>query len=253
VSYSSETRELTLRHRDAGAAGVAKCVSDLTRARTLAALMNGVTARSSALYQVVRRSPTSVELCAADMRVGVGLTQGGYRIAIRPLRPVLQQLAQLMEEVLNAAGKSAGFVLSGLLEQACPLAAAIDMAMPSDPARCRVGFIMCVCARVVLLGQGNATHRVDVDARDSCDVIVTDYARALAVTGDAAAQAVRARPERVGYDPVPSWDLLVRELTASGRGRELPQRAGSAVAISMKMLGTVLRAVVDFCRRSALP
>jgi hypothetical protein len=253
VSYSSETRELTLRHQDAGAAGVAKCVSDLTRARTLAALMNGVTARSSALYQVVRRSPTSVELCAADMRVGVGLTQGGYRIAIRPLRPVLQQLAQLMEEVLNAAGKSAGFVLSGLLEQACPLAAAIDMAMPSDPARCRVGFIMCVCARVVLLGQGNATHRVDVDARDSCDVIVTDYARALAVTGDAAAQAVRARPERVGYDPVPSWDLLVRELTASGRGRELPQRAGSAVAISMKMLGTVLRAVVDFCRRSALP
>jgi hypothetical protein len=189
-----------------------------------------------------------VELEAYGIAILVGCTSGGFRVALKPKKAFLEQhLVPLVEEMLNSTGMAAGRVLGGLLETAFPLAFAIDGAVPDDPKLSKVVFTTCMRARIVLRGVGNVAHAVDVDVRiGGGKATVIDFARALAVTPDAAA---RRSGSTLNYRPLPRWDVLVDRLSGSGDAQA--RHSGSVLDVSMNMLPKILRVIADCARKGA--
>mmetsp|Transcript_2814 Transcript_2814/g.8597 ORF Transcript_2814/g.8597 Transcript_2814/m.8597 type:complete len:1020 (+) Transcript_2814:105-3164(+) len=235
VGLSCVDSTLTFTYPSANASSVRSFFRDLTRARTAAALARGVP--SSSLYTVIRRSP--VRLIVA---IGEGVASsspctvtveyvyskgnaGGFSVTFSPAKATFVQLAPLVEETLDASGGSVGTVLAGLLERACPIAAAAEASV-REKGNGRIRFVTALRIRAIFYPSvpGSApnksapagdrpAHAVDVDARNGGGIAkVIDVGRATAImTAQSFAQRGGAQ-RRHKFAPVPMWDELVDEL-----------------------------------------
>lgn len=283
--------QLTFTYPSANAASVRSFFRDLTRARTAAALARGVP--PSPFYRVLRRSPVrivvgigpykrSLPSAGSSQQSGVTLEQpppkplytatveyvyskgnsGGFSLSFSPSKPTMEQLAPLIEEALDASGGQVGGILAGLLERACPLAAAAESAV-RERGRGKIRFVTALRVRAMfaawqenikvekMRGQsqggnahvsgGHVFHAVDVDARGSSGMVtVIDVGRATAVMRQ---QGLAPRPDssglgvpqrRIEFVPIRKWDDIVASLTRAGYAET--QRAGSTVLLRMEAL-----------------
>jgi hypothetical protein len=258
VSYRSSTRELSFKYAALTAASIDECASDLSRTKSLAAIGDELSAFESKAFELERVTPTLILLLVGSLQVSVAGNTKGYTVTIGSSKSVMQQLARLMEEVINAkgmlqaSGDSAGAALGALLEQACPLADAIDFSVPESTGYCNVLLMMCLRARISVVGKSGAKHIVDIDARQRQGVMIIDFARALALKSAAEGRDDRFKDQRasavlMNFQPVPKWESLLRELVNSRRGKEY--HSGAAILVAMTTLGRVLRVLVEACRR----
>ena len=285
--------QLTFTYPSANAISVRSFFRDLTRARTAAALARGVP--PSRFYRVLRRSPVRIvvgigpygkaqlqsnqpgkphpkpDYTATVEYVYSKGNSGGFSLSFSPSTETMELLAPLIEEALDASGGQVGGILAGLLERACPVAAAAESAVRRRKGRIR--FVTALRVRAVFTNTPRRTskpgqqgqdqnahptssvvHAVDVDARSGGGrVTVIDVGRATAVmvqhglahrTGSSNGSS-RTRNDFVA---LPHWDEKVAELTRNGYADA--QRAGSTVVLRMEMLETFLKDLVSSVRVS---
>ncbi len=177
--------QLTFTYPSANAASVRSFFRDLTRARTAAALARGVP--PSPFYRVLRRSPVRIvvgigpfhsrsiagPVPGAIMEAngtdgnGAGMEKttpsytatveyvyskgnsGGFSLSFKPAKPTMDQLAPFIEEALDASGGQVGGILAGLLERACPVAAAAEAAV-RERGNGRIRFVTALRVRAVI-------------------------------------------------------------------------------------------------------
>lgn len=290
--------QLTFTYPSANAASVRSFFRDLTRARTAAALARGVP--PSPFYRVLRRSPVRIVVGVGPFhsdRQANGVhpqannrahsytatveyvyskgNSGGFNLSFSPTKPTMNSLAPLIEEALDASGGQVGGILAGLLERACPVAAAAESAV-RERGNGRIRFVTALRVRAVFAGveqsshdpaasavqatkrlqppPGQVAHAVDVDARGGGGVVtVIDVGRATAVMvqqgfaprgGSSAASGGAIR--RSDFVLVPKWDDIVSEFCAAGIAEA--QRAGSTVVLRMSQLERFLTALVQSVR-----
>eukprot|EP00189_Rhodosorus_marinus_P000646 CAMPEP_0113957330 /NCGR_PEP_ID=MMETSP0011_2-20120614/2709_1 /TAXON_ID=101924 /ORGANISM="Rhodosorus marinus" /LENGTH=1014 /DNA_ID=CAMNT_0000967879 /DNA_START=386 /DNA_END=3430 /DNA_ORIENTATION=+ /assembly_acc=CAM_ASM_000156 len=276
VGLSCVDSILTFTYPSANAPAVRSFFRDLTRARTAAALARGVP--PSNLYTVIRRSP--VRLIVAinpDGTVSAGQppahrnsnactvtveyvyskgNSGGFSVTFSPSKLTFRQLEPLIEEMLDASGGSVGTVLAGLLERACPIAAAADASV-RDRGQGRVRFVTALRVRAIFMGvqrpargarsnsqPQNTTHAVDVDARNGGGIAkIIDVGRATAIM-TAQSFANRGGPHHRGkFAPVPMWDEIVEQLSRSNKATSIC--ANSTVFLKMEFLEEFLGSLVQ--------
>lgn len=110
-----------------------------------------------------------------------------------PSKQTFANLAPLVEETLDASGGSVGTVLAGLLERACPIAAAAEASV-REKGRGLIKFVTALRVRAIFpayqqntsgaqgSGAEQVRHAVDVDARNGGGIAkVIDVGRATAV------------------------------------------------------------------------
>jgi hypothetical protein len=287
VGVSCVGPTLTFTYPSASAASVRSFFRDLTRARTAAALARGVP--PSRFYTVLRRSPVRIvvgigpfDMIPGDVdshaiahtsnAVGkpVGTAgrpaplytatveyvyskgnTGGFSLNFSPSKQTMEELAPLIEEALDASGGQVGSILAGLLERACPVAAAAQSAV-HERVRNRVRFVTALRVRAVFQSielpafggncensaagssssilSGQPTYCVDIDARGGGGLVkVIDVGRATAVMMQ---QGLVQRP--VEHLPLPKWDTIIS--VHSEKGAAQKQRAGSTVVVRMERL-----------------
>lgn len=293
--------QLTFTYPSANAASVRSFFRDLTRARTAAALARGVP--PSPFYRVIRRSPVRIVVGigpynrsitslrdAQESHVGnkgpppkplyVATVEyvyskgnsGGFSLSFSPSKQTMEQLAPLIEEALDASGGQVGGILAGLLERACPLAAAAESAV-RERGGGKIRFVTALRVRAVFAGgqkrvqkdgmhgqvgqnglhapltTGQVLHAVDVDARGGSGMVtVIDVGRATAVMYQqglaprlgSSGSAVSHR--RNDFVPLPKWDDIVAALSREGLAEA--QRAGSTVLLRMEVLEQFLSDLV---------
>lgn len=246
VSYSARTQELVFHHEGLSPGILSQCRFNLYRSRCMCSLISGVDASA---YEVGKQTLASLELRIEQSTMSVVFTSSGFRVLLRPAKPVLERAGQLMEELLNSSKLSAGAVLKDLLLQVCPLAVSIASAVPEDPNICRVGFPMCLRARLVFRGgrDDKKTYGIDIDARNITRVTITDLARYLESNADAAAQQRGAG--QIGYEKVPGWENMLARLAEEGDGEGV--NVGAAVVVSISSIAKVLSMVVASTRETA--
>jgi Mediator complex subunit MED14 len=252
VLYSSSSKTLSFRYPEISDALIKEFVKDLMRSRTAALLSIGL--QDAGVHIIERRAPSHVQLIVgsggggigAKVRVVAEYCQSGFHVTFLPdtSRFLSCHLAPLVEEMLNATGEQAGYVLSGLLETSVPLAVAIEQALPTDKAYWRIRFSMCMRARLVLLGgQRKATYAVDIDGRSGGGkVMLVDFARVVAAAPSASAV------QQNGHKPMPRWDEIVERLSCD-HGAKLMHGA-AAILFPMAALPATMRAVVKAVRSS---
>ena len=297
--------QLTFTYPSANAASVRSFFRDLTRARTAAALARGVP--PSLFYKVLRRSPVRIvvgvgpfhqpgepngviqptkhQYTATVEYVYSKGNSGGFSLTFSPTKPTMEMLAPLIEEALDASGGQVGGILAGLLERACPVAAAAESAV-RERGNGRIRFVTALRVRAVFAGveqgaaenvtegaekqrgqppPGQVAHAVDVDARSGGGVVtVIDVGRATAVmiqqgfanrggggnSGGSGADGARASSgRRCDFVLVPKWDDTVAEFCKKGYAEA--QRAGSTVVLRMSMLERFLTELVSSVRPPA--
>lgn len=299
---------LTFTYPSANAAAVRSFFRDLTRARTAAALARGLP--SSRFYKVLRRSPvrivvgvgpygkvstspgaaavaeasgekkeiTSCYVATVEYVYGRG-NSGGFSMIFSPPRQTMQQLAPLIEDVLDSSGGQVGGILAGLLERACPVAAAAESAVRVrgngrvlfvNALRVRAQFSVPCAAdgasasvapggRPVSPTQGQKKYCVDMDARgDGGLVKVIDVARATSVmvqqgllqrSGSRSTGAASARQRGSDYTPLPKWDEIIEAM--SRRGAAQMQKAGTIVIVKMEELEQFLTDLVTTSKQES--
>ncbi|KAK1863222.1 hypothetical protein I4F81_005783 [Pyropia yezoensis] len=99
---------------------------------------------------------------------------GGFSVSFSPSLPTLEQLSPLIEETLDASGGGVGGVLAGLLERACPVAAAAEAAVRHG-AGGRIRFVTAL--RGFAHPNGNSGRRNDFTPLPKWDVIVAYLAK----------------------------------------------------------------------------
>lgn len=300
VGVACTGSQLTFTYPSANAASVRSFFRDLTRARTAAALARGVP--PSAFYRVLRRSPVRIVVGIGPynrkpLQVSDGTgnesesnaeekplytatveyvyskgNSGGFSLSFSPSKPTMEQLAPLIEEALDASGGQVGGILAGLLERACPVAAAAESAV-RERGNGRIRFVTALRVRAVFAGvqktvfkesalsqagqsqskaaiqTGHVVHAVDVDARGGSGLVtVIDVGRATAVmiqqgfahrSGSSSGGNGHRRND---FAPLPKWDEIVAALTKAGCAEA--QRAGSTVVLKMQMLEQFLSDLV---------
>lgn len=294
--------QLTFTYPSANAASVRSFFRDLTRARTAAALARGVP--PSPFYRVIRRSPVRIIVGIGPYdrpRTSSGETQrsqsesngapskplytatveyvyskgnsGGFSLSFSPSKQTMEQLAPLIEEALDASGGQVGGILAGLLERACPLAAAAESAV-RERGGGKIRFVTALRVRAVFAGgqkmvqkdgmhgqvgqngphasvtTGQVVHAVDIDARGGSGMVtVIDVGRATAVMYQ---QGLAPRlgssgggvsHRRNDFAPLPRWDETVAVLSREGLAEA--QRAGSTVLLKMEVLEQFLSDLVS--------
>lgn len=301
---------LTFTYPVANAATVRSFFRDLTRARTAAALARGVP--PSRFYTVLRRSPIRIvvgigpfgkasksNLRGTDSsenqdlnRVNVRDAQkplyiatveyvyskghtGGFNMSFSPPKDAMMTLAPSIEEALDASGGQVGGILAGLLERACPIAAAIQSALPEE--RRRIKFLTALRARAIFEpptqpGPGSSTASsqggtqaskggkiefcVDMDARGGGDFVkVIDVGRASSVLFEQglhprSSYGSMSQADQHGtgvaraseFASLSKWDEITARLSA--RGAAQPQRAVSTVLMKMEELEGFLTELV---------
>jgi hypothetical protein len=281
---------LTFTYPSANAASVRSFFRDLTRARTAAALARGVPI--SRFYKVMRRSPVRIVVGIGPF-TNVGREQrpqytatveyvysrgnsGGFSMTFSPATETMLSLAPLIEEALDASGGQVGGILAGLLERACPVAAAADSAVKMK-GRGRVRFVTALRVRALFQGGlatdaaatpgaqvgaqqgGQLTHCVDMDARDGGGLVkVIDVGRATTVMvqqglaqragGGYSSQAAASgsqRPRGSEFAPLTHWDSIIQALSKTGAAQM--QKAGSTVIVKMEHLEQFLTDLVEAC------
>mmetsp|Transcript_33381 Transcript_33381/g.131477 ORF Transcript_33381/g.131477 Transcript_33381/m.131477 type:complete len:168 (+) Transcript_33381:3141-3644(+) len=158
--------------------------------------------------------------------------------------------------MLDASGGSVGTVLAGLLERACPIAAAADASV-RDRGQGRVRFVTALRVRAIFMGvqrpargarsnsqPQNTTHAVDVDARNGGGIAkIIDVGRATAIM-TAQSFANRGGPHHRGkFAPVPMWDEIVEQLSRSNKATSIC--ANSTVFLKMEFLEEFLGSLVQ--------
>lgn len=291
VGVACTGSQLTFTYPSANAASVRSFFRDLTRARTAAALARGVP--PSRFYRVLRRSPVRIvvgigpyglaqmtprkpnepppkpDYTATVEYVYSKGNSGGFSLSFSPSKQTMELLAPLIEEALDASGGQVGGILAGLLERACPVAAAAESAV-RQLGKGRIRIVNALRVRAVFAPKrtskpgtqpgssqteqgvhqsGHVVHAVDVDARGgSGRVTVIDVGRATAVmvqhglaqrTGFSNGTSSR----RNDYVSLPHWDEKVAALTRNGYADA--QRAASTVVLRMEMLETFLKDLVS--------
>lgn len=294
---------LTFTYPSANAASVRSFFRDLTRTRTAAALARGVP--PSPFYRVLRRSPVRIvvglgpygpkkpllnsESAATSQTAGPPKPQytatveyvyskgnsGGFSLSFSPAKQTMEQLAPLIEEALDASGGQVGGILAGLLERACPVAAAAESAV-RERLNGRIRFVTALRVRAVFFGGARPSpkdagaaqqgqnqpkvpqvyHAVDVDARGASGVVtVIDVGRATAVMiqqgfANRSGSSGGSNPHRRNdFAPLPKWDDIVAALTRDGYAEA--QRAGSTVVLKMEVLEQFLSDLVTAAMQSA--
>lgn len=298
VGVACTGSHLTFTYPSANSASVRSFFRDLTRARTAAALARGVP--PSRFYRVLRRSPVRIVVGIGPydrLTNDAGGTQsaqethpkplytatveyvyskgnsGGFSLSFSPSNETMERLAPYIEEALDASGGQVGGILAGLLERACPVAAAAESAV-RERGSGRIRFVTALRVRVVFAGvhktivknnsqhradgqlqanpegqTGHVVHAVDVDARGGSGLVtVIDVGRATAVmiqqgfaqrTGSSSGGGSNRRNDFVS---LPKWDEIVARLTRDGFAEA--QRAGSTVVLKMEMLERFLSDLV---------
>lgn len=276
--------QLTFTYPSANAASVRSFFRDLTRARTAAALARSVP--PSPYYRVLRRSPVRIVVGIGPFRAAPGAAEangaghahqvpsysatveyvyskgnsGGFSLTFSPTKPTMNMLAPFIEEALDASGGQVGGILAGLLERACPVAAAAESAV-RERGNGRIRFVTALRVRAVFAGveqsgadasrRAQVAHAVDVDARGGGGVVtVIDVGRATAVMiqqgfankGGHSASASGAT-RKSDFVLVPKWDEIVGRFCQQGFAEA--QRAGSTVVLQMGKLEGFLTALVS--------
>lgn len=282
--------QLTFTYPSANAASVRSFFRDLTRARTAAALARGVP--PSPFYRVLRRSPVRIMVGIGPFNKDVQKSgnattpapkplytatveyvyskgnSGGFSLSFSPSKPTMEQLAPLIEEALDASGGQVGGILAGLLERACPLAAAAESAV-RERGGGKIRFVTALRVRAVFAGvqkaihkdlngqtgpasthqvtSGQVVHAVDVDARGAGGLVtVIDVGRATVVMiqqGLAPRNSTSpSSNKKIEFVPIPRWDQIVASLTKQGLAEA--QRAGSTVLLRMEALEQFLLKLV---------
>ncbi|PXF40468.1 hypothetical protein BWQ96_09817 [Gracilariopsis chorda] len=294
VGVSCTGSQLTFTYPSANPESVCSFFRDLTRARTAAALARGVP--PSRFYRVLRRSPVRIVVGIGPYGPNQGVAvpgvpppkpqytatveyvyskgnSGGFSLSFSPSKQTMEQLAPLIEEALDASGGQVGGVLAGLLERACPVAAAAESAV-REKVNGRIRFLTALRVRAMFAGfvdlgtrghpqpgaaktevrQGvrchKVAHAVDVDARGGGGLVtVIDVGRATSVMIQ---QGFVTRNHSSGpgtsgrgndYVSLPKWDEVVASVVRDGYAE--PQRADSTIVLKMEMLETFLSRLVS--------
>lgn len=304
--------QLTFTYPSANTETVRSFFRDLTRARTAAALARGVP--PSQFYQVIRRSPVRIVVGIGPFRPtknGEGSSyirgqlgglkggsgggsrhkplytatveyvyskgnSGGFSLSFSPPKKTMEDLAPLIEEALDASGGQVGSILAGLLERACPVAAAAESAV-REKGDSKIRFVTALRIRAIFggiqkafgksengggKGTGpapvNGTHKmnhaVDVDARGGSGMVtVIDVGRATSVMIQQGLahrsgwnNGSTSQKPRADFVAVPKWDEIVDGLALKGLAQA--QRAGSTVLLRMEVLEQFLSELVDAAR-----
>ncbi|KAI0565525.1 hypothetical protein FGB62_17g327 [Gracilaria domingensis] len=291
VGVSCTGSQLTFTYPSANPESVCSFFRDLTRARTAAALARGVP--PSRFYRVIRRSPVRIVVGIGPYGPNQGVNapgvpppkpqytatveyvyskgnSGGFSLSFSPTKPTMDQLAPYIEEALDASGGQVGGILAGLLERACPVAAAAESAV-RERGNGRIRFLTALRVRAMFGGvpdrgnnpSGNAVthgrqsprnppiaHAIDVDARGGAGLVtVIDVGRATSVMIQ---QGFVTRNHSSGhgylgrgseYISLPKWDEVVASVVQDGYAE--PQRADSTIVLKMEMLETFLSRLVS--------
>eukprot|EP00172_Hildenbrandia_rubra_P002779 Plantae.Rhodophyta-Hildenbrandia_rubra.ctg3893.p1 GENE.Plantae.Rhodophyta-Hildenbrandia_rubra.ctg3893~~Plantae.Rhodophyta-Hildenbrandia_rubra.ctg3893.p1 ORF type:complete len:881 (+),score=143.94 Plantae.Rhodophyta-Hildenbrandia_rubra.ctg3893:1138-3780(+) len=269
---------LTFTYPSANAAAVRSFFKDLTRARTAAALARGVP--RSPFFRVLRRSPVRLTLSLGPFNRNAAYNRarkplykltveylyskgnsGGFSVCFIPPMATMRLLAPLLEEALDSSGGAVGLILAGLLERACPVAAAAESAVRRNGDG-RIRFVTALRVRAVFAGMpvspmysdgqsgGTMKHAVDLDARaKNGDVTVIDVGRATAVM---IAQGFAPRSgngvnthsghKKPDFFPLPKWDEIVGKMCREGNAK--PQRSASTVVLRIEALHEFLAVLV---------
>lgn len=282
VGVACNGSQLTFTYPSANTETVRSFFRDLTRARTAAALARGVP--PSRFYRVLRKSPVRIVVGIGPYGYengGDNLSRavkplytarveyvyskgnsGGFSLTFSPSRHTMEQLAPLIEEALDASGGQVGSILAGLLERACPVAAAAESAV-RQRGEGKIRFVTALRVRAMFSGKqkvegksdgkGNTgstiqtvNHAVDVDARGGSGLVtVIDVGRATGVMiqhGLAHRTTSGGSQRRSDFASLPKWDEIVEALTRKGHAEA--QRAGSTVVLRMEMLEQFLTNLV---------
>lgn len=282
VGVACNGSQLTFTYPSANTDTVRSFFRDLTRARTAAALARGVP--PSRFYRVLRKSPVRIVVGIGPYGLENGVTNsrlsvkplytakveyvyskgnsGGFSLTFSPSRHTMEQLAPYIEEALDASGGQVGSILAGLLERACPVAAAAESAVRQRGSG-EIRFATALRARATfngkqkLMGKNDGksgtsgawhtvNHAVDVDARGGSGfVTVIDVGRALGVMsqhGLAHKMTGGGSQRRSDLVCLPKWDEIVDSLTRKGDAEA--QRAGSTVVLRMEKLEQFLTNLV---------
>lgn len=319
VGVACNGHQLTFTYPSANTETVRSFFRDLTRARTAAALARGVP--PSKFYRVIRRSPVRLvvgigpfgsensrqhfdnphmqgrrPLQVLGNNAGHGYNplytatieyvyskgnSGGFSLSFSPSKKTMEELAPLIEEALDASGGQVGSILAGLLERACPVAAAVESAV-RERGDSKIRFVTALRIRAVfagvqksfsvhskgsdgvskgsgvsgggLGGPQRVNHAVDVDARGGSGMVtVIDVGRATSVMFQ---HGLAHRPgwncgsssqrSRADFVAVPKWDDIVGNLVS--RGLAQSQRAGSTALLRMEVLQQFLSELVSAAR-----
>ena len=270
---------LTFTYPSANATLVHAFFRDLTRARAAAALSRGTP--HSRFFRVQRRSPMrvtvqlkpfsssprSVRVQKPIFKATAGYlyskgNSGGFSVTFQPSMPTMDNLAPLIEEALDVSGGSVGFVLAGLLERACPIAAATDSAI-CENGEGRIRFVTALRVRAVFTGKpisiipnnkegqssGTRKHAIDLDARGKRGfVAIVDVGKANAVMF---AQGFAPRgnsnmEKKLDFSPLPQWEDLAMKMCKEGKAR--PQKSASTLLLKMEALEEFLFVLVARAR-----
>lgn len=284
VGVACSGSQLTFTYPSANTVTVKSFFRDLTRARTAAALARGVP--PSRFYRVLRKSPVRIVVGIGPYGYENGMASsqrnadplytatveyvyskgnsGGFSLTFSPSKHTMDLLAPFIEEALDASGGQVGGILAGLLERACPVAAAAESAV-RQRGNGKIRFVTALRVRAMFNGRQRTvarnenrmsgigtihpvSHAVDVDARGGRGLVtVIDVGRATAVMiqqGLAHKMSAGAggSQRRSDYTSLPKWDEIVERLTR--RGDAEPQRAGSTVVLRMEVLEQFLTDLV---------
>lgn len=248
LSYARSTGELVFNYPKVSRCYLARFCNDMLSARAMCLISHDLATEpasaSSPSYSLVQRNPTCVRVEASGLQVRVSFVDGEYTVEVPSTRTfVREQVAPLIEEVVNASSGTAGVTLAGMLTSALPLAMALDRALPEEERRWQLRFSSCLKARLLILGTGQgAKYAIELDVRGQeldvrgqvREVVLTDYARALAIAPNGNAQSNASN----AYRPVPRWDVLIQRLASLNAG--IATNSNTRLRISLNSLSSVL-------------
>eukprot|EP00178_Gracilaria_changii_P025425 TRINITY_DN78306_c0_g1_i1.p1 TRINITY_DN78306_c0_g1~~TRINITY_DN78306_c0_g1_i1.p1 ORF type:complete len:1044 (-),score=121.54 TRINITY_DN78306_c0_g1_i1:737-3868(-) len=237
VTYCPRTRALRFKYRDHNPRTAYDFARDLLRARTAAALVNGLNTESLA-YKMVRKLPTHVEVHSKGISFTVGLGKRVVEVEATPRHSLIAlQFIPFVEEILQESAMEMGRRFGDLLEMSLPMVLAIQAALPADRNVYKVRFSNALKARVIFGTANGNPFAVDIDARhEKGQVTMYDVPRAL--------QTVQNRDaSTVPYAMIPIWPQMVARLAERGAGRTLCQ--GAAVRISVMILNKILTLIAS--------
>ncbi|KAI0565103.1 Mediator complex subunit MED14 [Gracilaria domingensis] len=237
VSYCPRIRVLRFRYPDHNPRTAYDFARDLLRARTAAALANGLNTNSSA-YRMVRKLPTHVEVQSNGISFVVGLGKRVVEVEATPSHSLITyQFIPFAEEILQESAMDMGKRFGELLEMSLPMVLRIQSALPADPTVYKVRFSNALKARVMFGTANRNAFAIDVDARhEKGHVTIFDVARAR--------QSIqRADSSSNPYAIIPVWPQIVNGLVEKRAGRVLYE--GVAVRISVVILDRILSLIAS--------
>lgn len=237
VSFSQKCRTLRFRYPDQSSRSTQGFAWDFLRARTAAALINGLNAESKA-YRLTVKLPSHIQVRhSKGITFTVGLGKRVVEIEAKPHHPLVSvHFVPFAEEILQESAMEMGKRLGQLLDMSLPMFLAIQSSLPADRNAYKVRFSNALKARVIF-GTGNRRpFAIDVDARHrKKSVIIYDVPRAL--------QAIQREIQPVPYRVIPVWPQMIEKLVEKGVGKM--EYGGAAVRIPVTVLGQILHLIAS--------